>query len=220
MEKDLMDKEVLCILDTRQIQRYMFRSNTFLDTVGGSDLMVHILDDAIRDAMVSIDTPLSEEEYSLSMEPEVSAAAVLKTDNLGNDIFNLYTKLNNIKAASDISDPLGTLPVIMRERHTGEPVVLFDKDGGDYISGSSVIRRKEAGKRKELFDINDIRTTRIGGKADYLAYIHADGNNLGITIGGILQKTPDYIQGIIARRMINRRCPVSRTNLLWKNIRR
>lgn len=273
MEKDLMDKEVLCILDTRQIQRYMFRSNTFLDTVGGSDLMVHILDDAIRDAMVSIDTPLSEEEYSLSMEPEVSAipyfilpnvkfqliistagnalaivrtgalcqkiirrisryylehayslnlsaAAVLKTDNLGNDIFNLYTKLNNIKAASDISDPLGTLPVIMRERHTGEPAVLFDKDGGDYISGSSVIRRKEAGKRKELFDIKDIRTTRIGGKADYLAYIHADGNNLGITIGGILQKTPDYIQGIIARRMINRRCPVSRTNLLWKNIRR
>lgn len=257
MEKDLMDKEVLCILDTRQIQRYMFRSNTFLDTVGGSDLMVHILDDAIRDAMVSIDTPLSEEEYSLSMEPEVSAipyfilpnvkfqliistagnalaivrtgalcqkiirrisryylehayslnlsaAAVLKTDNLGNDIFNLYTKLNNIKAASDISDPLGTLPVIMRERHTGEPVVLFDKDGGDYISGSSVIRRKEAGKRKELFDIKDIRTTRIGGKADYLAYIHTDGNNLGITIGGILQKTPDYIQGIIARRIINR----------------
>ena len=65
MEKDLMDKEVLCIIDTRQIQRYMFRSNTFLDTVGGSDLMVHILDDAIRDAMVSIDTPLSEEEYSL-----------------------------------------------------------------------------------------------------------------------------------------------------------
>ncbi len=141
-----------------------------------------------------------EHAYSLNL----SAAAVLKTDNLGNDIFNLYTKLNNIKAASDISDPLGTLPVVMRERHTGEPVVLFDKDGGDYISRSSVIRRKEAKKRKELFDIKDIRTTRIGGKADYLAYIHADGNNLGITIGGILQKTPDYIQGIIARRMINR----------------
>ena len=272
MEKDLMDKEVLCIIDTRQIQRYMFRSNTFLDTVGGSDLMVHVLDDAIRDAMVSIDTPLSEEEYSLSMEPDasaipyfvlpkmkfqliistagnalalvrtgalcqkiirrisryylehayslnLSAAVVLKTDNLGNDIFNLYTKLNNIKAASDISDPLGTLPVIMRERHTGEPVVLFDKDGGDYISRSSVIRRKEAKKRKDLFDIKEIRTTRIGGKTNYLAYIHADGNNLGITIGGILQKTPDYIQGIIARRMINQNIEQSYHKVMERTVK-
>ncbi|MBQ9632441.1 MAG: hypothetical protein IJV04_05965, partial [Lachnospiraceae bacterium] len=73
MDKALMDREVLCILDTRQIQRYMFRSNTFLDTVGGSDLLVHILDDAIKNAMWSIDTPLSEEEYALSLEPDVSA---------------------------------------------------------------------------------------------------------------------------------------------------
>ena len=257
MERELLDKEVLCILDTRQIQRYMFRSNTFLDTVGGSDLLVHILDDAIRDAMQSIDTPLSKEEYALSQEPDVSAipyftsekvkfqliictagnalaivrtgalcqkiirkisryyldhgyslnitaAVVEKTDNLGNDIFNLYRKLNNIKAASDISDPLEALPVIMRERHTGDPVVAFDKESGDYVSRASVIRRIEAKKRKQLFDIKDIRTTQTRDKTSYLAYIHADGNNIGISIGRILQETPDYIEGIITRRLINR----------------
>lgn len=28
METSLMDKEVLCLLDTRRIQKYMFKSNT------------------------------------------------------------------------------------------------------------------------------------------------------------------------------------------------
>ncbi len=257
MEKELMDKEVLCILDTRQIQRYMFRSNTFLDTIGGSDLMTHVLQDAIRDAMVHIDTPLKEEEYALSLEPSadaipyftspkvqfqliicaagnalclvrtgalcqkiirrisryyleqgyslnLTATATEKTDHLGHDIFCLYKKLNNIKADSDISDPLGTLPVIMREKRTGEPVVAFDKENGDYVSRSSVIRREEAKKRKVQFDLKDIRTTKASDGKSYFAYIHADGNNLGITIGRILQMTPDYVEGIVTRRQINR----------------
>ncbi len=257
MEKELMDKEVLCILDTRQIQRYMFRSNTFVDTIGGSDLMQHVLWDAIRDAMVSIDPPLSVEEYALSVEPRaedipyftsekikfqlmicaagnalcivrtgalcqkiirrisryylergyslnLAATATEKTGHLGDDVFHLYKKLNNIKAASDISDPLGTLPVIMREKHTGEPVVAFDEENGDYVSKSSVIRRNEAKKRVVQFDQKDIRTTRAKDGKDYFAYIHADGNNLGITIGRILQKTPDYVEGIVTRRLINR----------------
>ena len=257
-----MEKEVLCILDTRQIQRYMFHSNTFLDTVGGSDLIVHVLDDALKNAMHSIDTPLSEEEYALSLEPDasaipyfhspgikfqliictagnalaivrtgalcqkiirkvslnLSAAVVEKTDNMGNDVFNLYKKLNNIKAASDISNPLETLPVIMRENNTGEPVVAFDEEGGDYVSTSSVIRRKEARKRKNPFQLEDIRTTRIGDGTSYRAFIHADGNNLGITIGRILQETPDYIDGIITRRMINRNIEQSYRRVMDKTV--
>ena len=126
------------------------------------------------------------------------------TGNLGDDIFNLYKRLNNIKAASDISDPLGTLPVIMREKRTGEPVVAFDEANGDYVSRSSVIRREEAKKREVQFDLKDIRTTRASDGKDYFAYIHADGNNLGITIGRILQTTPDYTEGIVTRRLINR----------------
>lgn len=256
MEKELMEKEVLCILDTRQIQRYMFRSNTFLDTIGGSDLLDHVLWDAIRDAMVTIDTPLAEDEYALSMEARaddipyfssekirfqimicaagnalclvrtgalcqkiirrisryylehgyslnLTATATEKTDHLGRDIFQLYKKLNYIKAASDISDPLGTLPVIMRERRTGEPVVAFDEENGDFVSRSSLIRRQEAKKRAFQYRLEDIRTTKARDGKSYFAYIHADGNNLGITIGRILASSPDYVQGIVTRRLIN-----------------
>lgn len=272
MEKELMDKEVLCILDTRQIQRYMFRSNTFMDTIGGSDLMHHVLWDAIRDAMVSIDTPLSEEEYALSLRPcaedipyftspkirfqlmicaagnalclvrtgalcqkiirrisryylergyslNLAAAATEKTDHLGHDIFHLYKKLNNIKAASELSDPLGTLPVIMRERRTGEPVIAFDEEYGDYVSRSSVIRRKEAKKRAFFMDQRDIHTTRAKDKKEYFAYIHVDGNNLGITIGRILQMTPDYVEGIVTRRLINQNIEAAYQMVMEKTTR-
>ena len=70
MEKELMNKEVLCILDTRQIQRFMFKSNSYLDTLGGSDLVNEVQEKAIRYAMTHIDPPLREEEYSLSLDPD------------------------------------------------------------------------------------------------------------------------------------------------------
>ena len=65
MDSQLMEKEVLCILDTRQIQKFMFRSNTYVDTLGGSDLMTHILEDGISFALQSIDPPLMRDEYDL-----------------------------------------------------------------------------------------------------------------------------------------------------------
>ena len=256
MDKELMDKEVLCILETRKIQRYMFRSNTLQDTIGGSDLMRHILPDAIRDALKTIDTPLSEEEYALSLEPDVTAipyfsspkiqfqlaisgpgnalcivrtgclaqkiirrisryylenayslnltAAVIdKTNNLADDMLRLYRKLNEVKASSEISDPLGTLPVVMREKRTGEPVVAYDKESKDYVSKSSLIRRKEAKKRPAPFDMNDIHSMTASDGKQYLAFIHADGNNVGITIGRLLQSNAGYLEGIIAGRLIN-----------------
>ena len=70
MDKQLMDREVLCILDTRQFQKFMFRSNSYVDTLGGSDLITHILDDGIRFALCHIDPPLKEREYDLSQEPD------------------------------------------------------------------------------------------------------------------------------------------------------
>ena len=70
MEKELMNKEVLCILDTRQIQRFMFKSNSYLDTLGGSDLVNEVQEKAIRYAMTHIDPPLREEEYSRSLDPD------------------------------------------------------------------------------------------------------------------------------------------------------
>ncbi len=266
MDSQLMEKEVLCILDTRQIQKFMFRSNTYVDTLGGSDLMTHILDDGIRFALQSIEPPLMRGEYDLSLDPDtpipyfedtgvlfqlmictagnamfvartgrlaqkiirkisryyldhayslnLAAAAVEKTDDLGHDIFELYKKLNNVKASAIISDPLGALPVVIREERTGQPVIGRDEVMGDYISTASLIRRREAVKRGEVVSLNQLRTTRGTDGKDYRAVLHVDGNNLGITIGRILQQMPDYEKGIRTRRQLNGNI----TNLYKKNM--
>ena len=99
MDKELMNREVLCILDTRQIQRYMFRSNTMLDTVGASDLMIHILDDAILHALRTVNPPVPEDQFDFSLDPEgeipyfrsTSVQFQLITCQAGNAIFIVRT---------------------------------------------------------------------------------------------------------------------------------
>ena len=255
MDRELLDKEVLCILDTRQIQRFMFRSNSYLDSLGGSDLIKHILDDAIIYALSHIDEPLNIDEYDLNPDPyapipylssdkikfqliistagnalcivrtgllaskiirkvsryyldfgyslSVTAAATAKTNDFGMDIFNLYQKLNKIKSSDNISAPLGALPIVAREKYTGNPAIGID-DNKEYYSRASLIRRKEAAKRDVIIDMEDMNTVRGYDGKEYLAVIHADGNNLGITIGRILQRTSDYEEGIRSRRNINK----------------
>ena len=255
MDRELMDREVLCILDTRQIQKFMFRSNAYVDTLGGSDLMTHILDDAIRFALSHIDPPLKEGEYDLSLNEDapipffedrgvifqlminaagnamfiarsgalaqniirkisryyldhayslnLAAAAVLKTDNFGHDIFELYRKLNNIKTSAVVSNPLGALPVIMKENRTGEPVIKRDETYGDYISRSSLIRRQEAARRGQIVGLDELGATRGSDGKLYRAVLHVDGNNVGIMLGRMMQQTRDYQKGIRMRRRIN-----------------
>ena len=257
MDKALMDKEVLCILDTRQIQRFMFRSNSFEDTLGGSDLLEHILDDGILYALQNLDPPVPADQYNLSQDPDapipfftdartqfqliyctagnalflartgelaqkiirkisryyldnaytlnLAAAAVQKTDNLGKDIFELYKKLNAIKASASISDPLSPLPVVMREERTGEPVIKYDKKTGAGISMSSFLRRQEAERRRTVISLTDIVYSEGANRKKYRAVLHIDGNNIGITIGRLLQVTSDYQKGIRIRRSINTR---------------
>ena len=255
MDTQLLDKEVLCILDTRQIQKFMFRSNSYVDTLGGSDLMTHILDDGISFALRAIDPPLNEGEYDLSLDPDaaipyfedgdvlfqlmicaagnamflarsgrlaqkiirkisryyldhayslnLAAAAVEKTDDLGHDVFELYRKLNNVKTSAVVSNPLGALPVVIRESGTGEPVIGRDASHGDCISRSSFLRRREAERRESVVEFDALSATRGADGRRYRAVLHVDGNNVGITLGRLLQNTQDYQKGIRTRRRIN-----------------
>lgn len=259
MKEEWMKKAVLCIFDTRQIQAFMFQANSYYDTLGGSDLMIHILDDAIYFALKNIDSPLADDEFDLSLDPDgdipyfrsekikfqliictagnalcivrtgalaqkiirkcsryyldhayslnLAVAVTEMTNDFGLDISKLYYNLNAIKASGDISNPLEPLSVVMRENRTGEPVVGIDPVYGDYVSRSSILRRREAAGRGIVIGIDDIVPTcaspRKNGKK-YLAVLHADGNNLGITIGRILQQTSSYEEGIRARRKINK----------------
>ena len=256
MEQDLMNKEVLCLLDTRQIQRFLFKSNSYMDALGGSDLVAEIQLEAIHYAMTHIDPPLQEGEYALSLDPDeeipyftsdkvqfqlltcgagnamcivrtgalcqkvirkisryyldhayslnLVASVTEKTDHFGTDIFHLYKKLNAIKASADISDPLGPLSVVVREERTGQPAIAREPLTGEYYSRSSHLRREAATIRGEVVDMQQMQTaTGFDGK-EYLAVIHADGNNLGITIGRILQNTDSYRDGVWARRQISK----------------
>ena len=256
MDRELLKKEVLCIIDTKQIQKFIFHSNTMLDTIGGSDLILHIMYDAIEFALKNTDPPVPEPEYDLSLNPDgkipwfedsriqfqlifcaagnamflartgelagrivrkvsryhlehgyslnIAAACVEKTDNIGRDISNIYRKLELNKAVSENLNPLGTLPVCIREESTGYPVVGYDEINGDPVSTSSALRRQEARKRTHLVSGKAIRTTTAFDRKAYKAVIHADGNNIGITIGKILQSVPDYEAGIRTRRRISR----------------
>ena len=82
-----MDKEVLCIFDTRQIQRFMFRSNSYLDTLGANDLLKDIVDKAIEYAVTHIDPPLKEDEYDLSNDPDIERVPYFVSDRIRFQLF-------------------------------------------------------------------------------------------------------------------------------------
>ncbi len=257
MEENLMNKEVVCMFDTRKMQKFMFRTSSVRGCIGASDLMLHILDDALLYALRHLDPPLSETEYDLSMDPEaevpyftsekiqfqllysaagnalclvrtgalcqkvirkvsryylenayslnLAAAAVAKTEDMGRDTFEIYKKLAAIKASCSVADPLTPLPIVLREEETGEPAVRLDITSGRYVSRSTIIQQEQALHREHCVDLDEIHTTEAGDHKAYRALIHADGNNLGITIGRILQCSRDYREGTRTRRIINRR---------------
>ena len=255
MDLNLMDKEVLCALTTRQIQHYIFFNNSFIDTSGGNKLVSRILKDGIQFALSHIDTPLQPEEYDLSNNPDAPipyfedknikvqqilcsagkallilrtgalaqkiirkvsryyldnayslnmiAAVVEKTNHMGNDVLRLYQKLDQVKATAHTLEPMGALPVTMREEKTGMPVITFDPERGDYISRASQLRRLESRRYGDATNLIEIPATRHRDKKEYWTVIHLDGNNFGITISSILQDTFRYEDGIRARRQIN-----------------
>ena len=138
--------------------------------------------------------------YSLNM----MSAAVEKTDNLGDDTFNLYKKLDKIKASSYIIEPQDALPVIMRENRTGLPAIVKSELLGDYISRTSELCRQKINQQEKISRIEELTATRHFDNRDYWAAVHLDGNNLGNTIGNVLRKSNSYVEGIRARRKINR----------------
>lgn len=252
-----MDKEVLCIFDTRKIQRYIFRSNSFVDTIGASDLVTHILNDAILNALQTVEPALDESEYDIDTSPDVpvpyfdsdkikfqlissssgnalcivrtgrlcqkiirkvsgwylrngyslnlAVAVTEKTDDPAADMFRLYLRLNENKGSAENLSPAPPLPVVVKEDRTGEPCIGIDEDTGEYYSSTSLIRRREAAKRDSIVDMNDLRTTRAFNGREYIAFIHTDGNNLGITVSRILFNQKDYIGSIRARRTITKK---------------
>ncbi len=66
MEARLKDKEVFCLIDTRQIQKFIFHANDFEAVIGASVFLKEVMMDALHYAVNNIDEPLPEDEYDLS----------------------------------------------------------------------------------------------------------------------------------------------------------
>ena len=256
MDKELLDKEVLCIFDTRKIQRYIFRSNSFADTIGASDIVKHILDDAILNALKTVEPALPESSWDLATDPDapipyfdsdeiqfqlissssgnaicivrtgslcqkiirkvsvwylrhgysldLACAVTEKTEDPAADMFRLFLALNENKGSAESLAPAPPLPVVVKEDRTGEPCIGVDEEGR-YYSSASLIRRREASERDLIVGMDDLNTTRAFNGKEYVAIIHTDGNNLGITISRILFNRNDYIESIRARRRITKK---------------
>ena len=256
MKKELLDKEVICIYDTRAIQKFIFSNNNNIDIIGAGNIVSDVLPEALNYALENNKgMPLGRDEYCMSeMEDpdnvpyfddqkiraqvvtigggnafmlyrtgrpcsevskafsryilehtyslQVAVAAVAKTENMDNDINQLYLKLDRIKNTEAFSHPLGTLPIIKKEKTSGAPVIGTDKDTGEEISMQTFFRREKVRTDKHLQ--NKVRTLgELSKYNDKLAYIHMDGNSMGLTIGRIMGSISDYKEGIIARRRLN-----------------
>ena len=121
MKQEWMDQPVLCIFDTRQIQAFMFRANSYYDTLGGSDLMLHILNDAISSALKSVDPPLVDDEFDLSDDPD--------GNNLGITIGRILQQTSSYGDAGKgrIRPPGGS----SRKASGDEPLCLYGKRHSD-----------------------------------------------------------------------------------------
>ena len=69
MDKELLDREVLCIVDIRKIQTYLFHVNSQEAVKGGDVLVKNVLTDALAWAVEHIDPPLRASQVDLSNEP-------------------------------------------------------------------------------------------------------------------------------------------------------
>lgn len=141
---------------------------------------------------------LIDNTYSL----EVAIACVERTNCYCKDFNRLYLELDRVKASAPSSQTLGTLPIVECELSTGYPIIGIDKDSGEKISMETLLKRERVRRETKLttryYNIN-----KIAKNNQTLAYIHMDGNSMGITIGKIVNEIEDYEEGIKARSQID-----------------
>ena len=266
MDSELLDKEVLCIIDIRQIQKFIFHSNKTIDTLGASVIMKSILEDALLYAVKNIESPLKDNQYDLLMNPdiktvpyfndenvliqliinsagnaqiifrtgelcqkvvrkvsrylldttyalEIASCAVARTDSNIVDNNALYRKLDLVKADFPSAHLLLPPAIVKKEKNTGEAVYKIDKDG-EAISKSTYIRRKLAIQAHDTMDMKQVHSEKGPNDAKYLAVLHIDGNNMGMTIGKIMPKAKSYEDTVKIRRLIDKNIDQGYTNTL------
>ena len=130
-----------------------------------------------------------EHTYSL----QVASAVTEKTENMRDDWDKLYEELDRIKNSAPHSAPFGAVPIARKENNSALPVAALDKLTGEALSTESLLRRDIIENRADISCNVNIKKQ---------AFIHVDGNSMGLTIAKILSSRPDYLSEISIKRSI------------------
>lgn len=130
-----------------------------------------------------------EHTYSL----QLASAVTLKTDVMSEDWDHLYEELDRIKNSAPFSAPFGALPIVRKEKISALPVTGFDKFTGDELSTESIIRHSHLDTAVDPSDDMNIEKQ---------AFIHIDGNSMGLIIAKIVSSRPDYLSEIKIKRRV------------------
>ena len=136
--------------------------------------------------------------YSLN----VAIAAVEMTDCISDDFNRLYIELEKIKYTEPVSYPFGALPIVKTDL-TGNPVVGIDSVTGEEISEETKLKRETNRSMSNPFRRSEFND-ELSRYNNHLAYVHIDGNNIGLTIGNIMRNRKTYKEGVRARHIVNR----------------
>ena len=98
------------------------------------------------------------------------------------------------------TDEPGGLPSLVRQALGDEKADVRTVHRLDRVVSGVMVLARNPKAASELS--RQIRNEEF--QKEYLAVIHADGNNLGITIGKILQNSHGYSNGVRARRQISK----------------
>lgn len=128
----------------------------------------------------------------------MAIVGVEMTDDFTEDNRLLYQKLEELKANMPSCESACTFPIMKKEKYTGLPAVEYDSYFHEWISEDSKHSRKHI-KNITLKKVDDFYI-----KNKQLAYVHIDGNNLGMKIASYKSTIKDYETSLLSNRVIDK----------------
>ncbi len=144
--------------------------------------------------------------YSL----QLATAIVEKTNSYKTDYEKLTKEMFRVKDQMIVSKPLGALPIMEVEKMTGFPVTDVEEYKGNSVrlSKESLLKRREAKKRRGLYEVSEQETILDSyilkkGIDSTIAVVHIDGNNMGTRINKLIEGIESYSDAINRMREIS-----------------
>lgn len=144
------------------------------------------------------------------------SCCVEKTDNYVDDVDRLYIKLDHVKVNAQSAHPLRALPIAKIDYETGEAIYKYHNTFG-WVSRQVELCLNRASENNPN-TLKKIHTAKKYGDVEYIAAVHMDGNNLGMTISKVLRRAKSYEEGIMMRQQIDKNIEQGINKLISKTL--